>query len=354
MQLLSLTLDGFKSFAQKTTIKFEPGMTGIVGPNGSGKSNIIEAIRWVMGEQSAHQLRGDKMADVIFNGSSDRKPLNRALVSITFDNSDRYLASDFTELTITRKLYRNGDSEYLVNGQEVRLKDITDLFIDSGLGRESFSIISQGQIEAIFNGKPADRRSIIEAVAGVAKYKKNKDTAEKRLSSTMDNLNRVNDIIAELTSQLEPLADESALAEDYLEQKGQYDLLDRTQTVRLYEQTSKELTELKVKLANDQKLVSDYSAQLAKSTAELNQLKQQQGNLQTNKDQLQAKILTTTEMIGKLQNQQSVSSIKREQQLQERERLTDQLQKLKQQQTEIDQKLTQANEQVQSQKKGNC
>ena len=351
MQLLSLTLDGFKSFAQKTTIKFEPGMTGIVGPNGSGKSNIIEAIRWVMGEQSAHQLRGDKMADVIFNGSSDRKPLNRALVSITFDNSDHYLASDFTELTITRKLYRNGDSEYLVNDQEVRLKDITDLFIDSGLGRESFSIISQGQIEAIFNGKPADRRSIIEAVAGVAKYKKNKDTAEKRLSSTMDNLNRVNDIIAELTSQLEPLADESALAEDYLEQKGQYDLLDRTQTVRLYEQTSKELTELKTKLANDQKLVSDYSAQLAKSTTELNQLKQQQGNLQTNKDQLQAKILTTTEMIGKLQNQQSVSSIKREQQLQERERLADQLQKLKQQQTEIDKKLTQANEQVQSQKK---
>ena len=230
-------------------------MTGIVGTNGSGKSNIIEAIRCVMGEQSAHQLRGDKMADVIFNGSSDRKSLNRAMVSITFDNSDHYLASDFTELTITRKLYRNGDSEYLVNGQAVRLKDITDLFIDSGLGRESFSIISQGRIEAIFNGKPADRRAIIETVAGVAKYKKNKDTAEKRLSSTMDNLNRVNDIIAELDSQLEPLADESALAEDYLEQKGQYDLLDRTQTVRSYDQVRQDLTGVRTKLSTNHKRV---------------------------------------------------------------------------------------------------
>ncbi|MCI1975325.1 MAG: chromosome segregation protein SMC [Limosilactobacillus sp.] len=350
MQLLSLTLDGFKSFAQKTTIKFKPGMTGIVGPNGSGKSNIIEAIRWVMGEQSAHQLRGDKMADVIFNGSSDRKPLNRALVSITFDNSDHYLASDFTELTITRKLYRNGDSEYLVNGQEVRLKDITDLFIDSGLGRESFSIISQGRIEAIFNGKPVDRRSIIETVAGVAKYKKNKDIAEKRLSSTMDNLNRVNDIIAELSGQLEPLADESALAEDYLEQKGQYDLLDRTQTVRLYDQTNKKLTSLKGKIASDQKMVDDYTAQLAESTTALNRLKKQQVNLQSEKDQLQSKILANTEMIGKLQNQQSVSSIKREQQLQERKRLTSQLESLQKQQEEVEQKLNQTNEQVQSQK----
>ena len=214
MQLLSLTLDGFKSFAQKTTIKFEPGMTGIVGPNGSGKSNIIEAIQWVLGEQSAHQLRGDRMADVIFNGSADRKPLNRALVAVTLDNSDHYLASDFTELTITRKLYRNGDSEYLINDQQVRLKDITDLFIDSGLGRESFSIISQGRIEAIFNGKSADRRLIIETVAGVAKYKKNKQAAEKRLAATMENLNRVNDIISELETQLEPLAEESALAQD--------------------------------------------------------------------------------------------------------------------------------------------
>ena len=139
MRLLSLEIEGFKSFADKTVIDFRPGMTGIIGPNGSGKSNIIEAIRWVMGEQSAKTLRGDKMADVIFNGAADRKPLNRAQVKITLDNSDHYLDSEFTELTVTRRLYRNGDSEYLVNDRPVRLKDIVDLFIDSGIGRESLS-----------------------------------------------------------------------------------------------------------------------------------------------------------------------------------------------------------------------
>lgn len=279
MQLLSLTLDGFKSFAQKTTIKFEPGMTGIVGPNGSGKSNIIEAIQWVMGEQSAHHLRGDRMADVIFNGSADRKPLNRALVSITLDNSDHYLASEFTELTITRKIYRNGDSEYLINDQNVRLKDITDLFIDSGLGRESFSIISQGRIEEIFNGKPLDRRSIIETVAGVAKYKKNKETAEKRLATTMENLNRVNDIISELEKQIEPLEEQSAIAQDYLEQKKQFDVLDRTQTVRRHDTYHQMKDDLEDKLIQAQRMVSDYQRQADHDQQRLNQLKQQRREL---------------------------------------------------------------------------
>ena len=160
MRLLSLTLDGFKSFAQPTTIEFRPGMTGIIGPNGSGKSNIIEAIRWVLGEQSAKTLRGNKMADVIFNGSEDRAPLNRALVSIAFDNSDHYLNSDFSELKITRKLYRNGDSEYLINNQQVRLRDIVDLFVDSGVGRESCSVISQCRIAEIFNCNPTQRPAI--------------------------------------------------------------------------------------------------------------------------------------------------------------------------------------------------
>jgi chromosome segregation protein len=320
MQLLSLTLDGFKSFAQKTTIKFEQGMTGIVGPNGSGKSNIIEAIQWVMGEQSAKHLRGDRMADVIFNGSTDRQPLNRALVSITLDNSDHYLASDFTELTITRKLYRNGDSEYLINDQNVRLKDITDLFIDSGLGRESFSIISQGRIEEIFNGKPADRRGIIETVAGVAKYKKNKETAEKRLATTMDNLNRVNDIISELEGQLEPLADQSALAQDYVEQKKQFDVLDRTQTVRRHDSEHQHLKKLGASLNQANEMVTDYKKQADADARQLDKLKHQRRLLLATKDQLQATILDQTEMIAKLNNQQSVSSVRREQQLQDQQR----------------------------------
>lgn len=321
MQLLSLTLDGFKSFAQKTTIKFEPGMTGIIGPNGSGKSNIIEAIRWVMGEQSARHLRGDKMADVIFNGAADRQPLNRAVVSITLDNSDHYLASDFRELTITRKLYRNGDSEYLINGQKVRLKDITDLFIDSGLGRESFSIISQGRVAAVFNGKPEDRRGIIETVAGVAKYKKNKETAEKRLSTTMDNLNRVNDIIGELSRQLEPLADESALAKDYLEQKKRFDLLDRTQTVRQYDRQRQQLTAVQAKYQQTAKLLADYRVQQKKVDSVLAQLKQRRAALLRQKDEGQQTILTQTEKIAQLKNQQSMSSMKRDQQVADQQRL---------------------------------
>ncbi|MGM9907227.1 chromosome segregation protein SMC [Limosilactobacillus sp.] len=321
MQLLSLTLDGFKSFAQKTTIKFEPGMTGIIGPNGSGKSNIIEAIRWVMGEQSARHLRGDKMADVIFNGAADRQPLNRAVVSITLDNSDHYLASDFRELTITRKLYRNGDSEYLINGQKVRLKDITDLFIDSGLGRESFSIISQGRVAAVFNGKPEDRRGIIETVAGVAKYKKNKETAEKRLSATMDNLNRVNDIIGELSRQLEPLADESALAKDYLEQKKQFDLLDRTQTVRQYDRQRQQLTAVQAKYQQTVKLLVDYRVQQKKVDSVLTRLKQRRAALLHQKDEGQQIILTQTEKIAQLKNQQSMSSMKRDQQVADQQRL---------------------------------
>lgn len=331
MQLLSLTLDGFKSFAQKTTIKFEPGMTGIIGPNGSGKSNIIEAIRWVMGEQSARHLRGDKMADVIFNGAADRQPLNRAVVSITLDNSDHYLASDFRELTITRKLYRNGDSEYLINGQKVRLKDITDLFIDSGLGRESFSIISQGRVAAVFNGKPEDRRGIIETVAGVAKYKKNKETAEKRLTATMDNLNRVNDIIGELSRQLEPLADESALAKDYLEQKKRFDLLDRTQTVRQYDRQRQQFTAVQTKYQQTAKLVTDYQAQQKKVDAVLNQLKQRRAALLRQKDTAQQAILTQTEKIAQLKNQQSMSSMKRDQQVADQQRLNEQAAKLKEQ-----------------------
>ena len=328
MQLLSLTLDGFKSFAQKTTIKFEPGMTGIIGPNGSGKSNIIEAIRWVMGEQSARHLRGDKMADVIFNGAADRQPLDRAVVSITLDNSDHYLASDFRELTITRKLYRNGDSEYLINGQKVRLKDITDLFIDSGLGRESFSIISQGRVAAVFNGKPEDRRGIIETVAGVAKYKKNKETAEKRLTATMDNLNRVNDIIGELSRQLEPLADESALAKDYLEQKKRFDLLDRTQTVRQYDRQRQQLTAVQTKYRQTTKLVTDYQAQQKKVDAVLTQLKQRRAVLLRQKDAAQQAILTQTEKIAQLKNQQSMSSMKRDQQVADQQRLNEQAAKL--------------------------
>jgi len=297
MRLISLEINGFKSFAQKTKINFMPGMTGIVGPNGSGKSNIIEAVRWVMGEQSAKDLRGDRMADVIFSGSSTRKALNRAEVSITFDNSDHYIQSDFNEIRVTRQLYRSGESQYLINNQECRLKDVTELFMDSGLGRESFSIISQGRVEEIFNGKPSDRRKVIEEVAGVSKYKKNKDTAEKRLNDTNDNLNRVNDILAELETQVEPLAEQSALAKEYQEQKIRFDQLDKTKTVLDITDHQKKHDEIQERVLNAQKMSEQYDVQNAHSTQQLAELKQQQVRLTTIKDELQAKLLNQTQSI---------------------------------------------------------
>ncbi|MGR3741668.1 chromosome segregation protein SMC [Companilactobacillus sp. DQM5] len=223
MPLKSLTLNGFKSFADKTKIEFTSGITGIVGPNGSGKSNITEGIRWVMGEQSAKSLRGDKMVDVIFAGSSVRSTMNRTEVIFEFDNSNRDLKTDFDNVVIKRRLFRDGTSEFYINNKSCRLKDITELFMDSGLGRESFSIISQGRVEAIFNSKPVERRTIIEESAGVALYKQKKHEAELKLTDTDDNLNRVSDILHELSSQVEPLKEQASIANDYLNQKNEYD-----------------------------------------------------------------------------------------------------------------------------------
>ncbi|GKQ42577.1 chromosome partition protein Smc [Companilactobacillus sp. RD055328] len=223
MPLKSLTLNGFKSFADKTKIEFTSGITGIVGPNGSGKSNITEGIRWVMGEQSAKSLRGDKMVDIIFAGSSVRSTMNRAEVIFEFDNSKQDLKTEFDRVLIKRRLFRDGSSEFYINNKSCRLKDITELFLDSGLGRESFSIISQGRVEAIFNSKPVDRRTIIEESAGVALYKQKKHEAELKLTDTDDNLNRVSDILHELSAQVEPLKEQASIAHDYLNQKEQYD-----------------------------------------------------------------------------------------------------------------------------------
>lgn len=221
MQLKRIEIAGFKSFAEKTVIDFHDGVTAVVGPNGSGKSNITEAIRWVLGEQSAKSLRGGKMNDIIFAGTSLRNKLNVAQVTLVLDNEDHFLPLDFAEINITRRLHRNGDSEFYLNKQACRLKDIVELFMDSGLGKESFSIISQGKVETIFNSKPEDRRSIFEEAAGVFKYKTRKKKAESKLIETEDNLSRVQDIVYELDNQIEPLKIQSSIAKDYLKQKEQ-------------------------------------------------------------------------------------------------------------------------------------
>ena len=220
MYLKEIEASGFKSFADKINIHLDDNITCIVGPNGSGKSNVVDAVRWVLGEQSVKSLRGDgNMTDVIFSGSKSRNPLNVASVSLVFDNSDNYLKIPYTEVSIKRRVYRTGENEYYLNGEKCRLKDITDLFMDSGIGKESFNIISQGEVQKILSNSPYDRRVIFEEAAGVLKYKKRKEEAIRKLERTHNNLDRVEDIIHELEIQLEPLEIQSKKAREYLENK---------------------------------------------------------------------------------------------------------------------------------------
>ena len=224
MYLKEITCNGFKSFADKITFNLDGKITAIVGPNGSGKSNVVDAVRWVLGEQSVKSLRGNQsMTDIIFSGSKTRNPLNVASVSLTFDNSDNYLAVPYNEVSIKRRVYRSGESEYYLNGEKCRLKDITDLLIDSATSRESFNIISQGEISKILSNSSSDRRVIIENAAGVLKYKKRKEEAIKKLDKTQNNMERVLDIINELDTQLEPLKEQSKKAEEYLDAKDHLD-----------------------------------------------------------------------------------------------------------------------------------
>ncbi|WP_338214072.1 chromosome segregation protein SMC [Companilactobacillus muriivasis] len=269
MPLKSLTINGFKSFADKTKIDFTSGITGIVGPNGSGKSNITEAIRWVMGEQSAKSLRGDKMVDVIFAGSATRPQMNRAEVILQFDNHNRELKSSQDDLVICRRLFRNGDTEFLINNKQCRLRDITELFMDSGMGKQSFSIISQGRVEAIFNSKPVERRTIIEESAGVSLFKQKKQQAESKLSETTDNLHRVSDIVSELSKQVEPLKEQASIARDYKEQKSKYDsIYQKILTIEVKNlsaqkrQIDKDLREVKMSLQNISKQVKIANKQV--------------------------------------------------------------------------------------------
>ncbi len=219
MYLKSIEVHGFKSFANKILFEFHNGITGIVGPNGSGKSNVADAVRWVLGEQSAKQLRGSSMQDVIFSGTENRKPLSYAYVAITLDNGDGQLNVDYKEVTVARRVYRSGESEYLLNGTSCRLKDVNELFYDTGIGKEGYSIIGQGQIERILSGKPEERRELFDEAAGIVKYKRRKAAAQKDLANERQNLVRVNDILAELERQVGPLERQAEKARLYLKKR---------------------------------------------------------------------------------------------------------------------------------------
>ena len=306
MYLKRIEISGFKSFADKTVIEFNNGLTAIVGPNGSGKSNITEAIRWVLGEQSAKSLRGGKMPDVIFAGSSSRSPLNIAEVTLVLDNEDHFLPIEYAEVSITRRLTRDGDSDFFINKQRCRLKDVVSLFMDSGLGRDSFSIISQGKVEEIFNSKPEDRRSIFEEAAGVLKYKNRKKQAEKHLVETDDNLSRVQDIIYELELQLAPLKSQSDNAKKYLTLKEKLTEQDVSMTAHLIEDTKQKWETNKVSLNQKQEQLAKSEAEKQTLEETLEQLKKEQSALEKVLDTYQERLLTYSTQYEQLEAQKRV------------------------------------------------
>ena len=305
MYLKSLEVHGFKSFANKIVFDFHNGITGIVGPNGSGKSNVADAVRWVLGEQSTKQLRGSSMQDVIFAGTENRKPLSYAYVAITLDNSDHQLAIDFEEVTIARRLYRSGESEYLINGNVCRLKEVTELFYDTGIGKEGYSIIGQGQIDRILSGKPEERRELFDEAAGIVKYKKRKATAQKKLENERENLVRVNDILAELERQVGPLERQSEKAKIYLQKKGELKELDVNMFLLEMERIEREQKEFsqKHRIATDD---------MEETNAAYEKIKEEYETLETAMRQMDETIESIRERIS----QSSVTKEKLESQIQ--------------------------------------
>ena len=267
MKLKRLEIYGFKSFADKTQIVFNDGITGIVGPNGSGKSNIGDAVRWVLGEQNARTLRGNRMEDVIFGGTALRKKSNYCEVSLIFDNEDHDLKSEYSEVMVTRRVYRSGDSEYYINKTACRLKDVLDMFRDTGIGREGYSLIGQGRIDEILSAKSDDRRAVFEEAAGVMTYRYRKEDAERKLQRTSDNLCRVNDILSELESRIEPLSKQAETARVYLDISGRLKELEIHIFVLRYDRTKARLDTiqatldgLKEALEQHEKAISDNQA----------------------------------------------------------------------------------------------
>ena len=300
MYLKRLESVGFKSFAERIQVEFVPGVTAVVGPNGSGKSNITDAIRWVLGEQSVKSLRGSRMEDIIFQGSDTRKPLNVAEVTLILDNSDQSLPLDYDEVSVTRRVYRSGASEFYINKQACRLKDIIDLFMDSGLGREAFSIIGQGQVEEILSSKAEERRTIFEEAAGVLKYKQRKQKAEYKLAETDENLNRINDIIYEIEQQIEPLEEQATIAQTYLKRrellKKQEISLLITEIERLHDRWQALLSQL------EQEKLEDIAMKTAiqQKEAQLETERRHVHHLDETIEKLQAELLTSTQQLEQL------------------------------------------------------
>ena len=307
MYLKEISATGFKSFADKLTISLDGKTTCIVGPNGSGKSNIVDAVRWVLGEQSVKSLRGDSnMSDVIFSGSKNRNALNVATVSLTFDNSDNYINIPYNEITVKRRVYRTGENEYFINNEKCRLKDITDLFLDSGIGQSSFNIISQGEVQKIVSESSYDRRVIFESAAEVLKYKKRKEDALKKLDKTHTNLERVNDIIAELEIQVEPLREQSIKAEEYLKIKNELKNIEvallSSEITTINEEY--QLTKEKIEKLNNE--IMNLGVQSNKSDTELLDLKNNLSKIELTIKELNNRLLSLTKEEEKINGEKNI------------------------------------------------
>ncbi|HEM3624317.1 TPA: chromosome segregation protein SMC [Streptococcus suis] len=309
MYLKSIEMQGFKSFADKTKVVFDRGVTAVVGPNGSGKSNITESLRWALGESSAKSLRGGKMPDVIFAGTENRKPLNFASVVVTLDNSSGFITNKNKEIKVERHIYRSGDGEYLIDGQKVRLRDIHDLFMDTGLGRDSFSIISQGRVEAIFNSKPEERRAIFEEAAGVLKYKTRKKETESKLAQAQGNLDRLDDIIYELDNQVKPLEKQAQTAKKFLELDGQRKELYLDVLVAQLSLGKEKLSEKEAELESVKTELTSYYKQRSELEQENQSLKEKRHRLSVQLDREQAVLLDVTKLISDLERKIEVHKL---------------------------------------------
>ena len=313
MYLKEIEIQGFKSFADKTKVVFDQGVTAVVGPNGSGKSNITESLRWALGESSVKSLRGGKMPDVIFAGTESRKPLNYASVVVTLDNQDGFIKDAGQEIKVERHIYRTGDSEYKIDGKKVRLRDIHDLFLDTGLGRDSFSIISQGKVEEIFNSKPEERRAIFEEAAGVLKYKTRRKETESKLQQTQDNLDRLEDIIYELDNQIKPLEKQAETARKFIELDGQRKAIYLDVLVAQIQASKAELDLTEEELNQVQELLTSYYQKREELEEENQTLKKKRHDLQAEMSKDQSTLMDLTGLISELERKLALSKLETEQ-----------------------------------------
>ncbi|RXX23217.1 chromosome segregation protein SMC [Streptococcus oralis] len=313
MYLKEIEIQGFKSFADKTKVVFDQGVTAVVGPNGSGKSNITESLRWALGESSVKSLRGGKMPDVIFAGTESRKPLNYASVVVTLDNEDGFIKDAGQEIKVERHIYRSGDSEYRIDGKKVRLRDVHDLFLDTGLGRDSFSIISQGKVEEIFNSKPEERRAIFEEATGVLKYKTRRKETESKLQQTQDNLDRLEDIIYELENQIKPLAKQAENARKFLDLDGQRKAIYLDVLVAQIKENKAELELTEEELTQVQELLTSYYQKREELEEENQSLKKKRQDLQAQMSKDQGILMDLTNLISDLERKLALSKLESEQ-----------------------------------------